>query len=103
MIIFTQQACAANNAATAQRVLRECAQAERVIEEEQQANEALEQIQGQVTAPPIFELEEPNDIPALPQGIPQIMQDDCDNYTPPPPPPPPPPPLPTMLSVLLGV
>ena len=46
MIIFKQQACTANDAATAQRVLRECTQAERVIEEEQQANEALEQIQG---------------------------------------------------------
>ena len=34
MVIFKQQASAANNAATAQRVLRECAQAERVIKEE---------------------------------------------------------------------
>ena len=34
MIIFKQLACAANDAATAQRVLREQAQAERMIEEE---------------------------------------------------------------------
>jgi hypothetical protein len=51
-----------------------------VIEEERQANKAPEPIQAQVTASPIFELEEPNDIPALPKGIPQITQDDYDNY-----------------------
>ena len=33
MIIFKQQACAANDAATAKRVLREHAQAERVIKD----------------------------------------------------------------------
>jgi hypothetical protein len=40
MIIFKQQARETNNAATAQRVLRERAQAERVIKEEPQASEA---------------------------------------------------------------
>jgi len=85
MIIFKQQACAANDAATAQRVLRERAQAERVIEDERQANEAPEPVQAQATVSPIFELEEPNDIPALPQGIPQITQDEYDNYNTPPP------------------
>jgi hypothetical protein len=83
MIIFKhQQAHTANDAATAQRVLRERTQAERVIKEERQANKAPEPIQAQVTASPIFELEEPNDIPALPKGIPQtqITQDDYDNY-----------------------
>jgi hypothetical protein len=40
MIIFKQKAREANNAATAQRVLRERAQAERVIKEEPQASEA---------------------------------------------------------------
>jgi hypothetical protein len=91
MVIFKQQACAANDAATAQRVLRERAQAERVIEEERQPSEAqtnktptsfppIPEITGQTTASPSFELEEPNSIPALPQGIPQIMQDDFNNY-----------------------
>ncbi len=80
MIVFKQQARAANDSATAQRVFRERTQAERVIKEEQQANEALEPIQAQVTASPIFEVEEPNNIPALPKGIPQITQDDYDNY-----------------------
>ena len=84
MIIFKQQARAANDSAAAQRVLRERTQAERVIKEEQQANKALEPIQAQVTALPIFELEEPNNIPALPKGIPQITQDDYDNYNNPP-------------------
>jgi len=62
-------------------VLRERAQAERVIEEERQASEAqtsktptsfppIPEITGQTTASPSFELEEPNSIPALPQGIP---------------------------------
>jgi hypothetical protein len=40
MVIFKQQVRAANNVATAQRVLRECAQAERVIKEERQKTEA---------------------------------------------------------------
>jgi hypothetical protein len=81
LMIFRQQARIANNAATAQRVLRECAQAERVIEEERQENEAPKPVQAQVT---FSELEEPNDIPALPQGIPQITQDEYDNFNAPP-------------------
>jgi hypothetical protein len=84
MIIFKQQARAANDVATIQRVLREQAQAERVIKEERQANAAQEPVQAQVTALPTFELEEPNDIPALPRGIPQITQDKYDNYNAPP-------------------
>ena len=40
MVIFNQQARKANNAATAQRVLREHAQAERVIKEERQTIKA---------------------------------------------------------------
>ncbi len=75
MIIFKQQACKANDAATAQRVLRERAQAERVIEEERQES---------VTSPPIFEHIYTNDSPALPQGIPQITQDEYDDYNAPP-------------------
>ena len=85
MIIFKQQARAANNAATVQqRVLRERTQAEREIKEEQEANQAPEPVQAQVTVSPIFELEEPNDTPALPQGIPQITQDEYDDYNAPP-------------------
>jgi hypothetical protein len=85
MVIFKQQARAANDAATAQRVLRERAQAERVIEEERQANEAQTSRTPTSFAPlptisPRFELEERNDIPASPQGIPQITQDDPDDY-----------------------
>ena len=59
-------------------------QAERVIEDERQANEAPEPVQAQATVSPIFELKEPNDIPALPQGIPQITQDEYGNYNTPP-------------------
>ena len=85
MVIFKQQVRATNNAATAQRVLREHAQAERVIEEDRQAKEA-QTSRTPTSFPPIpaispsFELEEPNDIPASPQGIPQITQDDSDDY-----------------------
>jgi hypothetical protein len=76
MVMFKQQARAANDAATAQRVLRECAQAERVIEEERQASEAQTSTTPTSFPPiwaisPSFEIEEPNDIPASPQGIPQ--------------------------------
>jgi len=80
MVIFKQQARAANDAATAQRVLRERAQAERVIEEERQANEA-QTSRTPTSFPPIpaispsLELEELN-----PQGLPQIMQDKPDDY-----------------------
>jgi hypothetical protein len=84
MVIFKQQAHAAKDAATAQRVLRERAQAERVIEEERQAHVAQETTQAQVTALPTIEIEEPNDIAESPQGIPQITQDEYDEYTTPP-------------------
>jgi hypothetical protein len=84
MIIFKQQAHEANDAATTQRVLRERAQAERVIEEERQENDKPEPAQARITSPPIFEHEETNDSPALPQGIPQIMQDEYDDYNAPP-------------------
>ena len=104
MVIFKQQARATNNAATAQRVLRERAQAERVIEEERQKGEAptsetppsfptsrciqegtqpsrcIQTEMEKATASPSFEIEETNDIPASPQGIPQITQDDSDDY-----------------------
>ena len=75
VIIFKQQACKANNAVTAQRVLRERAQAERVIKEEQKES---------VTSPPIFKHNDTNYSPALPQGIPQIMQDEYNDYNVPP-------------------
>jgi len=74
MIIFKQQAHKANDTATAQRVL----------EEERQENDTPEPAQAQNTSPPIFEHEETNDSPALPQGIPQIMQDEYDDYNAPP-------------------
>ncbi len=85
MVIFKQQACAAKDAATAQRVLRERAQAERVIKEEHQAHVAQEIKQVQVTALPTFDIKEPNDIAESPQGIPQITQDKYNEYTLPPP------------------
>ena len=84
MIIFKQQVRKANDAATAQRVLRERAQAERVIEEERQKNDTPEPAQARVTSPPIFEHKEANGSPALPQGIPQITQDEYDVYNAPP-------------------
>ena len=84
MVIFKQQACAAKDTATAQRVLRECAQAERVIKEECQAHLAQEITQAQVTVLPTFEIKELNDISESPQGIPQITQDEYDEYTTPP-------------------
>jgi limonene-1,2-epoxide hydrolase len=84
MVIFKQQARAAKDAATAQRVLRECAQAERVIKEECQAHLAQETTQAQVTVLPTFEIKEPNDIAESPQGIPQITQDEYNEYTTPP-------------------
>jgi hypothetical protein len=46
MVIFKQQACAAKDVATAQKVLRERAQAERVIKEEHQAHVAQETTQA---------------------------------------------------------
>jgi len=84
MIIFKQQAHEANDAATAQRVLRERAQAERVIEEEQQESDTPEPAQARITSPPIFKHNKTNDSPALPQRIPQITQDEYDDYNPPP-------------------
>ncbi len=64
---------------------REHAQAERVIEEERQAKEAQTSRTPTFITPtpaisPSFELEEPEDIPASPQRIPQITQDDADDY-----------------------
>jgi hypothetical protein len=75
---------AAKDAATAQRVLRECTQAERVIKEECQAHVEQETTQAQVTALPTNEIEEPNDITESPQGILQITQDEYNKYTTPP-------------------
>jgi hypothetical protein len=76
MVIFKQQAHAAKDAATAQRMLRERAQAERVIKEERQEHVAQETTQAQVTALPTIEIEEPNDIAESSQGILQITQDE---------------------------
>jgi hypothetical protein len=74
MVIFKQQACTANDTATAQRVLRKRTQAERVNEEEHQIP-----VQAQVTPLPSFEIKENNNIIAhTPQGIPQITQDKND-------------------------
>ncbi len=84
MVIFKQQARAAKDAATAQRVLGERAQAERVIKEERQAHVAQETTHAQVTALPTIEIKEPDDIAESPQGILQITQDEYDKYTTPP-------------------
>jgi hypothetical protein len=65
-------------------VLRERAQAERVIKEECQVHVAQETTQAQVTVSPTIEIEEPNDIAESPQGIPQITQDEYNEYTTPP-------------------
>jgi hypothetical protein len=73
MVIFKQQARAANDAATAQRVLREQAQAERLIKEEHQIL-----AQAQVTPLSRFKIKENNDTAHTPQGIPQITQDKHD-------------------------
>ncbi len=73
MVIFKQQACTANDAATAQRVLREHAQAERVNKEECQMP-----VQAQVTLSPSLEINENNNIAHTPQNIPQIMQNKND-------------------------
>jgi hypothetical protein len=100
MVIFKQQACATNDAATAQRVLRERAQAERVIEEERQKGETpasktpasflssrciqegtqssrcIQTEMEKATASPSFKQEEPNDTPTSPHRLPQITQDE---------------------------
>jgi hypothetical protein len=73
MVIFKQQVHAANDAATAQRVLREQAQAERLIKEERQLL-----AQAQVTPLPSFKIEENKNIVRTPQGIPHITQDKND-------------------------
>jgi hypothetical protein len=79
VVIFKQQARAANAAATAQRVLRERAQTQRVINQKHQATTAQEPAQAQVTEHPTFKIEEPNDTTIPPQGIPQITQDEYDS------------------------
>jgi hypothetical protein len=79
MVIFKQQARAANDAATTQRVLRERAQAQRVIDKKCQATTAQEPAQAQVTEHPTFKIKEPNDTTIAPQGIPQITQDEYDS------------------------
>ena len=79
MVIFNQRACAANDAATAQRVLREHAQAERVIKEEQPTHVRQESAQTQVTPSQSFEIKENNGIGDTPQGIPQITQGKYDS------------------------
>ncbi len=79
MVIFKQQARTANDTATAQRVLRECAQAQRVINQKCQATTAQEPTQAQVTEHPTIESKEPNDTTIAPQGIPQITQDKYDS------------------------
>jgi hypothetical protein len=55
-----------------------------VIKEERQAHVTQETTQVQVTALPTIEIEVPNDIAESPQGIPQITQDEYDEYTTPP-------------------
>ncbi len=77
--IFKQQACATRDAATAQRVLRECAQAERVIKEEQQTHVQQVSVQKQVIPSPSFEIKDNNDTANSPQSIPQITQDKHDS------------------------
>ncbi len=84
MVIFKQPVRTAKDTATAQRVLREPAQAERVMKEERQAHVAQETTQAQVTALPTIEIKEPNNIAESPQGIPQITQDEYNEYTTPP-------------------
>jgi hypothetical protein len=79
MVIFKQQAHATRDAATAQRVLRECAQAERVIKEEQQMHLQQESVQEQVIPSPSFEIQDNNDTADTPHSIPQITQDEHDS------------------------
>ncbi len=79
MVIFKQQARAAKDAATAQRVLRERAQAEKVIKEEQQMHIQQESVQEQVIPSPSFEIKDSNDTANTPQSIPQITQDKHDS------------------------
>jgi len=67
MVIFKQQACAANDAATAQRVLRERAQAQRGINQKRQATPVQEPAQAQVTEHSTFEIKEPNDTKSHPK------------------------------------
>ena len=74
-----QQARAAMDVATAQRVLRERAQAERVIEEEQQTHVQQKSVQEQVIPSPSFEIKDNNDTANIPQSIPQITQDKHDS------------------------
>ncbi len=55
VVISKQQACAANDAATAQRVLfRERSQAQRAIDQKRLATTAQEPTQAQVTEHPTF-------------------------------------------------
>ncbi len=79
MVIFKQQACTANDTATAQRVLRERAQAQRVINQKRQATTVQEPAQAQVTEHHTFKIKEPNETAIAPQGIPQITQDEYDS------------------------
>jgi hypothetical protein len=67
MVIFKQQACTANDAATAQRVLRERVQAERMNKEERQIL-----VQAQVTPLPSLKIKENDDVAHTPQCILQI-------------------------------
>ncbi len=72
-VIVKQQACTANDAAKAQRVLREQAQEERLIKEECQTL-----AQAQVAPLQSFRIEENNDTAHTLQDIPQITQDKYD-------------------------
>ncbi len=79
MAIYKQQARATRDAATAQRVLRECAQAERAIKEEQQTHVQQESVQEQVIPSPSFEIKDNNNTANTPQSIPQITQNKHDS------------------------
>jgi hypothetical protein len=79
MVIFKRLAHAANDTATAQRVLREHTQAQRVINQNRQATTVQEPAQAQVTEHHTFKIEELNDTTIAPQGIPQITQDKYDS------------------------
>jgi hypothetical protein len=68
MEIYKQQSRATRDAATIQRVLRECAQAERVSKEECQ--------QDQAAPSPTFQVDDENDVAPAQQATPQIMQEE---------------------------
>jgi hypothetical protein len=81
MTIFKLQAKASKDTATAQRVLKDCAQAERVIEEEEELKPTQMKIQHkQVTPLPTFQVKYTNDAALANSALSQITQKSVSNY-----------------------